>query len=393
MRIALVNNYTRITGGADLHCRQLAQALEERGHEVRWVATRAGGDTSLPGRFVERKVESSSRGFLSPLARIQVARDALWNREAWQAMNDTLTGFRPDVVHVHKAYIHLSASPIAAASRRGFPVIQTIHDYEFMSASTVDSTGRGWDSDEERFVYRLLGSATFPFRKYVHRPRVSQWIAVSDFVAERYREIAGIDPIVMPNFTVPPPGATPGFEERNGVAYIGRLTEEKGLRILLEAAQSSREIEWQVFGPGPLEEEVRRASEVIPNLDYGGSLELDQVSEQLKQVRAAVIPSIWEDPGPLACLEAMAAGTPVVCFPKGGLAEYVRAAEGGVISGEVGPEPLITAVEGLTDNPGLWQRLSRNGIQAVEERHDLGRYVDRLLEIYERAAHLGRRGG
>lgn len=389
MRIALVNNYTRITGGADLHCRQLARALEERGHEVRWVATRAGGDSSLPGRFVERKVESSSRSLLSPIARILVARDALWNSESWQVMNDTLTGFRPDVVHVHKAYIHLSTSPVVAASRRGFPLVQTIHDYEFMSASSVDSTGRSWDSDEERFAYRLLGSATFPLRKYVHRPRIDKWIAVSDFVAERYRDATGIDPLVMPNFTIPPPGKPTGFEERNGVAYIGRLTEQKGLRILLEAARSSPEIEWFVFGPGPLEDEVAEASERTPNLHYGGTLELDQVGERLREVRAAIIPSTWEDPGPLACLEAMAVGTPVVCFSKGGLAEYVRAANGGVISETVGPEALVNSVKSLISNPGLWRRLSENGIQAVGMTHDLDSYVDRLLEVYEQAANEG----
>ena len=166
--------------------------------------------------------------------------------------------FRPDVVHVHKAYVQLSVAPVVVAARHGVPIVQTAHDYEFISASPVDSTGGRWDRNESRFSYRALNSTTMLARRFVHRPRVSRWIAVSRDLARSYREKAGIEMAVIPNFTEPS-GCAGSLLARSGVVFVGRLSREKGVEHVLEAARttpgsrsrSSERVRWPTGSPPP----------------------------------------------------------------------------------------------------------------------------------------------
>ena len=145
MRVLIVNNFAKVTGGADLHCLELSEGLRERGHEVRWLATLAEDNLENAGAFVPSGVSAENREHLDPVAKFRAARWALWNPNAAAAMERLIQDYRPDVVHVHKAYVQLSVAPVVLAARHGVPVIQTAHDYEFVSASPLDSDGGKWD--------------------------------------------------------------------------------------------------------------------------------------------------------------------------------------------------------------------------------------------------------
>jgi hypothetical protein len=145
-----------------------------------------------------------------------VARKALWNSQAAAVTRKLIDEFRPNLLHVHKLYNQLSVAPVVVASGANIPVVQTLHDCEFISASPFDHRGRWLDRDEVTLSYRLLNSAAFLVRRYVHRPRVSAWISVSRYVAERHAT-RGIVSTVLPNFVTGIDGEpNPGFDERRG---------------------------------------------------------------------------------------------------------------------------------------------------------------------------------
>ena len=140
MRIIMVNNYGYVTGGADLHCIEITQALRERGHEVQWLATSSPDNLEQDGAFIHRTVGADNRDEMSIRQGLGIAAKAMWNSEASRAMKRLVKDFEPDLVHVHKAYVQLSVAPVVIASRMDVPVVQTLHDYEFISAINVDST-------------------------------------------------------------------------------------------------------------------------------------------------------------------------------------------------------------------------------------------------------------
>lgn len=381
MRIVLVNKYAHVTGGADLHCLELAGGLRERGHDVAFLST--SGAANEMGAFIAPTVTHASRGDLSPIVAGRVAAQAFWNRSAAAAMRRLCERIRPDVVHAHKIYPQLSVAPLWEARRLGVPVVQTLHDYELMSASALDANGGYIDQGEERLQFRALNTATFAVRRLVHTRLVAAWITVSRFVAERYRN-HGISPRVLPNFTEPVRDCA-GFNERSGVVFVGRLTPEKGVQDVIDVARALPGLDVTVAGDGPMRQDMERAAAALPNLTYRGRLPGQAVRELLCGARVAFMPSTWHDPGPLASLEAMAAGTPLVVYERGGLTEYVTNADAGVV---IAPDVrrAAAAIDGLANDADTWCRFSRNGTAAAAGAHSLPRYLDELLPIYEEVA-------
>ena len=382
MRVVLVNKFAHVTGGADRHCLELAEILRSRGHDVCFLATEAAANVEASGIFVQPTVTSDTRDTLPPGARLRVVRRAFWNPEAAAAMRRLLERFRPDVVHSHKLYPQLSVAPVVVAGRAGIRVVQTLHDYELVSASWTDVRGGWLDRDESRLDYRLLNSALHPVRRAVHVRRVDAFVSVSRLVARIHRE-HGIDSTVIPNFVRPvaSDGELPGFERRRGIVYVGRLAPEKGVRDVVELARRLPETPVEIIGSGPLLEELQRAASGQSNLSVPGFLKPDDIPERVACARLAVVPSLWQEPGALVPLEAMTVGTPVVAYANGGLAEYVVDTGGGrVVPPDVAA--LAHVCEELLGDPTAWAALSERGLRGVSELHAPRRYAERLEAIY-----------
>ncbi len=387
MRVVFVNNFAHLTGGADQHCFELASVLRERDHDVAFLATHDAANVEHEGIFVPCRVSHTTRESLSRRRQAQAFAGALWNRDAAAAMSRLVDEFRPDVVHAHKVYPQLSVAPIVVAARRGVPVVQTLHDFELVSASAIDARGGRLDRDETRFRFRLANSSTFPIRSKVHVRRVSAFIAVSRFVARVYAS-HGVHADVLPNFVSSAAvGEGLPFENRDGVIYFGRLREEKGVVDVVRIAELLPHLTVHVVGSGSLESFVRRAAERLPNLRVSGHVPNRELMEIVRRARVVVIPSLCQDAGPLVPLESVATGTPVVAYANGGLAEYVIDSGGGRVV-PADPKALAAVVAELHDDKDSWLIHSRRGLQAVVDHHTAEGYVPRLEEIYRRVAHV-----
>jgi glycosyltransferase involved in cell wall biosynthesis len=383
LRIILANNYARVTGGADLHCLELAKGLRERGHEVVFMATADEGNLDNDGVFVPTTVTRETRADTRGIEAAGVACRAVWNPSVATAAKQLILDFGPDVVHAHKLYPQLSVAPVVVASSNSIPTVQTAHDYEFISASALDSTGRRLDHDEERFAYRALNTALFGVKRRVHRPRIDGWISISRSAANVYRD-HGIATSVLPNFTEPPAGGWAPFDSRSGVLFAGRLSEEKGVRHLLALARLIPHISILIAGGGPLMNEVKHAAETTSNVAYLGWLDRAGMARQLMSARVVVVPSLWQEPAGLAALEAMSAGTPLIVYDTGGLAEYVADASAGIIVPQ-SVKDLGAAITSLYDDRPQWEQFSNNARRGVEQNHSRSRYLDRLEEVYDAA--------
>lgn len=316
---------------------------------------------------------------------MRVLTSSLWNRGAAGASRALLRDFKPDVVHLHKLYPQLSVAPVRVFAAAGLPIVQTVHDYEFIGASHTDHNGRWFDRDESRLRYTALNSLLYPIKRFCHAPCVTSWIAVSGATADAYSH-AGMDAVVLPNFPDRWDRSPdrPAFERRQGVLFVGRLAEEKGVRDVLSVAERLPDLTVTMAGGGPLEATVRDAARQMANLDYVGVVDRVKLRRLLCAARLVVMPSHWEEPGPLTALEAMEAGTPVVCYPRGGLAEYVGGAHAGRVV-EEDAAALASACAELLSDQQAWRAMSTAGLNAIAHRHNADVYVDRLLEQYEGA--------
>jgi glycosyltransferase involved in cell wall biosynthesis len=202
-------------------------------------------------------------------------------------------------------------------------------------------------------------------------------IAASNDLSERALSLGASDVRVIPSGVDLP--ATVGEEaEPAEVLYAGRLSPEKGVIELLEAARGMNLV---VAGDGPLRREVPQSRGFVPH---------DELQHLYARAAVVACPSRREGFG-VACLEAMAHGRPVVASGVGGLRDLVVDGETGIVVPPRDPAALRSALERLLADPELRRRLGAAGRERARTLFGWDRVTDATLAAYaEVAGTMGR---
>src|SRR5262245_6069234 len=254
---------------------------------------------------------------------------------AQRALRAVLRSERPDVLHLHNPYPLLSPWVVRTAHAHGVPVVQTVHNYRQVCANGIFFRDGHICTD---CVGRRVGvpaivhachrgsraqSAVRPTTRGVHRSTwhsVERYIALTDAIADHLRRygIADDHITVKPN-GLPDPG--PPTPLGDGFLYFGRLSEEKGIGLLLDAWRRHDEGtlgQLRLAGDGPLRGLVEAAAQ-RSDVEYLGSLDRPGVLSALSAASVVVVPSVWHDVLPNVVVEALAAGRPVLGSALGGI--------------------------------------------------------------------------
>lgn len=275
------------------------------------------------------------------------------------------------LVHVHIAQAYVPEMVRISAWIRRRPYIAHFH-------LDCDPTGRfGWLF----LLYKrwiLGGTLRSATRVIVLTP------AQGDFVHRRYG-VAGERIVVVPNGVGRAFGQQPRAAPDHGGAFrllfVGRLSPQKNLARLLAAIPAMRvPVELVVVGDGEqrarLEELCRK--QALTGVRMVGPQTSTQLVDWYRWADAFVLPSDKEGM-PLAVLEAMASGLPVVATSVPGLRETVG--DDGILAAP-DPAALAAAVDRLAADPALWSALSRRGLQRAGE-FSWAKRVDGLRALYE----------
>lgn len=341
-----------VVGGAERQVLDLAVGLRARGHHVSVVCPRPG---PLTGALAARGLPVTCLEFVHPLPGDEYAFDPAAARE----LAALLGGTGAEVVHSHLYPAHLHAS--TAASLAGVRAVVT-------TAHTL--------------VVR-------PGDARLARDTPAHTVACSDAVARLLR--AGGVPAsrvtVVPNGVSPEHLRPPGGGARAGVVTVSRLSREKGLDLLVRAvAQLLPEhpgLDVAVAGSGP---EQPVLEELCGRLGLAGHVRLlgvrDDVGDLLRRAAVFVSPS-REEAGPLAVLEAMAAGTAVVATRVGGTPEVVADGVTGILV-EPDATGLAQGLRRVLSDAGLRARLGSAGRDLVTSRYTVERQLDAVERLYGR---------
>jgi colanic acid/amylovoran biosynthesis glycosyltransferase len=187
------------------------------------------------------------------------------------------------------------------------------------------------------------------------------------------------------------------FHERHarpneGVRLLSvcRLAEKKGVEYALRAIallrSRSPELRYDIVGDGPLRGDLEK---LVIELDlsdrvvFHGACRREEVAALVGAAHVFVAPSVTARDGdqegiPVAIMEAMASGLPVVSTRHGGIPELVHDGATGALVGERDVAGLARALHRLLDDRPSWARLGREGRRVVETEYDLERQNDRL---------------
>lgn len=163
------------------------------------------------------------------------------------------------------------------------------------------------------------------------------------------------------------------------ILYVGQLVAGKGVCVLLEAVARLRvPFTLTIVGAGRDERLLRRrAASLAPGAVRFAGWQTD-VAPFFAAADVVVVPSLWNEPFCLVGVEALAAGTPVVAFDRGGIGDWLKLDETGVFAPPTA-DGLARTLEGLFADPARLIRLSRTGAAFVRAHYSTAAFVEGIL--------------
>jgi glycosyltransferase involved in cell wall biosynthesis len=215
---------------------------------------------------------------------------------------------------------------------------------------------------------------------------VTTYIALTEFARRKFIE-GGIpeDLIdVKPNFVADDLG--PGSGDGDYILYVGRLSEEKGVRRLLDAwKQTDREGRLLIIGDGPLSTLVRESVATTRSIVYLGRVPLQQVYEYMGRARALVFPSVWYEGMPRVVIESFCRGTPVIAIRLGSMQEMIEDSKTGWFAETGSVASLASILTRFWRAPDAISDMRLAARAEFESKYTAELNYAQLMSIYRRA--------
>jgi glycosyltransferase involved in cell wall biosynthesis len=286
----------------------------------------------------------------------------------------------PDLVHTHNLQ-GMGTGVWEVCRRRGLPVYHTLHDYHLLCPRVTLMRRNG---EACRPSPALCGFRAARMARWAGG--VSQYGGVSEFLVRSHDHLfPGIPRHVIRNPIQPVADAAhrPPSSPPRTIGYLGNLTREKGVDLLLGAAPAFAELgcELRIAGTGLLEAEVKDAAQTLANVSFDGVVTSGRKDEFLDTCDIGIIPSVWNEPGgpTHAMVEWLGARRPTLVSTRGGQGEVIGDFPGAI---ELEPtvEGIVAAVTSLLDS-ATWAK-AIGAVRPITADGEVDRWVERHLAVY-----------
>jgi glycosyltransferase involved in cell wall biosynthesis len=388
MKIVMVHNRYRQAGGEEVVFENEKCLLERRGHRV------------VP--YVRSNLELQDSSLLH---RIASASEMIWSSRSRQEFAAILDAERPDLVHVHNTFMAISPSIYSACSARDIPTVQTLHNFrllcpggnffrdgiickECIDQSLLQSVRHGCFRNSRGATAGVALMLTVHRALNTWRGSVTRFIVLTQFAKRKFVE-AGFPAdrfVVKPNFVDQDPGERVGAGKY--ALFVGRLLENKGLRVLLNAWRELHEqYPLHIVGDGPDRATLQAQAYEwqLSGIAFRGRLSREEVNEAIKGARFLIVPSTLYEGLPMCIVESFACGTPVLSSRLGGLAEIVEHQLTGLHFRPGDSQDLAATVEWAWNHPRELAQMGRAARTKYECDYTAEKNYALLMEIYEQA--------
>lgn len=390
MRVVVVHNRYRSEhpSGEDRVVDQETGLLASAGHRVELFERRSDdiADMSLPEK-------------------VAVPLRVPWNPAVRSELASQLQRNRPDVVHIHSTFPLLSPSVVAACADAGVPAVATLHNYQMVCTPgtlyrdgkiCTDCIGTAPVAAIRHGCYRNSAVATVPLAVSLAANRRRWWSGIARFfcISGAQRQIlvqAGMPAdrlSVKYNFVQEPGRRRTGPGEY--LLYIGRLTGEKGVRLLMAAwdrlsARGGLGLPLVLVGTGPLEGELTRWVQDRDDVRYLGMRTREECAGLTARAAALVAPSEWLEAFGLVVVEAMAAAVPSVASGHGAFVELIEDGVTGLLHRPGDAESLAECMCRVVAVPERNREMGEAARRRYEQDFDSAAGLAGLVAGYEAA--------
>lgn len=380
LRILVVHCAYQQYGGEDSVVASEVELLKAHGHDVHLWTRRNADIASMPNW--------------------KVACDTVWSTRTVAELEGLVANWRPDVMHVHNTSLLLSPSVFWAGRRHGIPVVQTLHNFRLaclnatflrdgqvceacLGKTPLKGVIQGCFRESRTQSAVLAASIMLHRRMGTYADQVDRFIVLTEFARAKFLQIGlPADKLrVKPNFL--PWCEAPGCAKRTGGLFVGRLSVEKGIEVLLEAA---RGLDLQrhpltTLGTGPQE----AATRAILGSRHLGHTPLDEVLEHMEKSAFLVLPSVCYEGFPRTVVEAFSRGLPVIASRLGSMAELIQEGESGLLFEAGNANELADRIRWAHEHPSEMAAMGARARQIYEEHFTADRNHQMLMAVYQEA--------
>ena len=377
LRILLVHNAYQQRGGEDSVVDAELELLRNHGHTV--------------------ELFFRTNDALHEMSRVNAAVHTIWSTEVERAFETLVRSFKPDVVHAHNTFPLISPAIYWVADRMHVPVVQTLHNFRLMCPQAMflrdgkvceDCLGKVPWRGALRGCYRgsRLQSTVLAGMLALHRAigtwenKVTRYIALNEFCRRKFIEcgLPGERIVVKPNFV---DFEVPSDVARSGFLFVGRLSAEKGVGVLVGTAALMRDAQLRIAGEGPNTALV----DGVKGIKLLGKLSKDVVRHEMNMAVAVVVPSICYETFGVVVVEAFASSTPVIASRIESLPNLVIDRVTGLLFEPGNSKDLADQMLWAREHPEQMAEMGRNARALYEAEFSAERNYQQLMAIYQEA--------
>ena len=387
VRILFIHTkYLQSAGGEDTAVQAESEQMRSKGHDVRVHF------------FDNASVATGIKG------KLKAGVYAIYNRKSAAEIKKVINDFKPDVVHVHNFFFAASPSVLMQVHKLRIPLVVTIHNYRLVCANALLL--------RDGNICELCVSHDFPWYGVKYKcyhdsavqsaaigamAAVHKWLGTWKNVVDAYITPSGFAKnklvhssfnvsaekiLVKPNF-IRDPGMADPPARKDFFLFVGRLSPEKGVNVVLKAWEFLKDQKLVIVGDGPEREKLTSEYGELNNIRFAGHQSNEQVIALMKECRALIFPSIWYEGLPVTLIEAFATGTPVIASDLGAMSEMITNNKNGLLFDARNSQKLAESVRNINEIVLKGDYSLFNGAREtyLEKYHPEKCYVE-IMNIY-----------
>ncbi|MGD0276255.1 MAG: glycosyltransferase family 4 protein [Syntrophales bacterium] len=385
-RILLIHNHLRPPSGENVVFENEKRLLLEKGHNV--------------VTYERRNEEIDS---FSIIRKTRLLWENSWSKESCREIERLIVKERPDVVHFHNTFPLISPAAYRVCYKKGIPFVQTLHHFRMICPGALlfrDGhicedcvSGSLWNGmlhgcyKGSYIQTGLITQMLFLHRAIMTWGMATYYIALNEFCRSIFiRSGIPADKIlVKPNFIFD--SSDPVYTNDGYVLYLGRVSEEKGIKTLLEAWGFLNKHPLKIAGEGSTLAKMKALGNklALPNVEFLGYQPPEKCFALIQNSKFMIVPSEGYETFSLVVREAFMAGKPVIASRLGVLSEAVAHGKTGLTFDPGNAKDLAEKVRWMLEHESEAVEMGRNARKEFEEKYTADRNYEILIKIYEKS--------
>jgi glycosyltransferase involved in cell wall biosynthesis len=341
--------------------------------------------------------------------KVKAGINSIYNTSSAKKVENAIENFKPDIVHVHNFYFTASPAVIIEANRHAVPVVLTVHNYRLICANCLllrDNKvcelcvphdfpwyGVKYKCYHDSAVQSAMVGAIAAIHKWMGtwKNKVDLFITPAKFsrlkLINSSLKVSPEKIKVKRNF-VEDPGAGAAEKRKSNYLFVGRLSAEKGIDVLLKAWTGLPGEQLIIAGDGPDRDKLVSEYGYLSNVTFTGKMPREEVLELMKDCRALIFPSIWYEGLPMTIIEAFATGTPVIASSLGAMEEMIEHGKNGFLFESGNALQLAAAIQHFNELTATRDySMYENARKSYLDQYHPEKCYDAIMAMYHHLIH------